>query len=158
MRAPALPAVCLLALANLVPALVSAAQPPALSAQDAWIRATPGVDVAAAYLTLHNSGTQPVVVNGVRSPAAGAAMIHETAIVNGQSTMRAHEPLRVGPGETVRFAPGGLHIMLHMLRQPLATGDEVQLVLLLEGGGSLTVKARVRALDDISGGGAARAS
>jgi copper(I)-binding protein len=60
--------------------------------------------------------------------------------------MRAHEPLRIGAGETVRFTPGGLHIMLHRLKRPLAPGDEVPLVLLLEGGGSLTVRARVRAL------------
>jgi hypothetical protein len=131
-----------------MPSLTSAAPPPALSAQDAWVRATPGVDLAAAYLTLHNSGRQPVVVNGVSSPAAGAAMIHETTLVNGQSKMRAHEPLRIAAGETVRFAPGGLHIMLHMLKHPLAAGDEVPLVLLLEGGGSLTVTARVRALGD----------
>ena len=73
-------------------------------------------------------------------------MIHESMLVNGQSQMRAHEPLRIGAGETVRFVPGGLHIMLHMLRRPLAAGDEVPLVLLLEGGGSLAVTARVRAL------------
>jgi copper(I)-binding protein len=125
-----------------------AAPPPPLSAQDAWVRATPGADVAAVYLTLHNSGTQPVVVNGVSSPAAGAAMIHETTLVNGQSTMRPHEPLRIAAGETVRFAPGGLHVMLHMLKHPLAAGDEVPLVLLLEGGASLTVTARVRALGE----------
>jgi len=142
----ALPATCLLLLASLS-RLIAAAQPSALSAQDAWIRATPGVDVAAVYLTLHNSGTQPVVVSGVRSPAAGVAMIHMTAMVNGQSTMRAHESLRIAPGETVRFAPGGLHIMLH-LAHPLAAGDEVPLVLLLENGGSLSVVARVRALGD----------
>ncbi|HEY2339297.1 MAG TPA: copper chaperone PCu(A)C [Steroidobacteraceae bacterium] len=148
MRA-ALPVICLLLLASLSRALIAAAQPVALSAQDAWIRATPGpgVDVAAVYLTLHNSGTQPVVVSGVRSPAARAAMIHMTTVVNGQSTMRVHESLRVAPGETVRFAPGGLHIMLH-LEHPLAAGDEVPLVLLLEDGGSLSVVARVRALGD----------
>ena len=84
----------------------------------------------------------------MRSPDAGVAMIHETTIVNGQSTMRPHEPLRIAPGETVRFAPGGLHIMLHALKRPLAAGDEVPLVLLLEDGGSLTVQARVRALGD----------
>jgi periplasmic copper chaperone A len=128
--------------------LLAAAPPPALSAQDAWVRAIPGVAVAGAYLTLHNGGTQPVVVSGVRSPAAAAAMIHETTIVNGQSTMRAHEPLRIAPGETVRFAPGGLHIMLQALKRALAPGDEVPLVLLLEDGGSLTVQARVRALGD----------
>ena len=146
MRDSALSAAWLVLLTLLIPALSAAAPPPALSAQDAWVRATPGVEVAAAYLTLHNGGTQPVVVNGVTSPAAGAAMIHESALVNGQSTMRAHEPLRLGAGETVHFAPGGLHIMLHSLKRPLAPGDEVPLVLLLEGGGSLTVTARVRAL------------
>ncbi len=148
MRHCALPAACLTLLAALLPAFTSAAQPPVFSAQDAWIRATPGVDVAAAYLTLHNSGPQPVVVSGVRTPAAAAAMIHETALVDGQSTMRAHEALRIAPGETVRFAPGGLHIMLHGLKRPLAAGDEVPLTLLLEGGASVTVMARVRALGD----------
>jgi len=137
----------LVLLAALVPTFTSAAPPPALRAQDAWVRAAPGVDVAAAYLTLHNGGTQPVVVSGVSSPAAGAAMIHETTLVNGQATMRAHEPLRIAPGETVRFAPGGLHIML-TLKRPLAPGDEVPLVLQLEGGASLEVTARVRALGD----------
>ena len=148
MRDSALSAAWLVLLTLLIPALSAAAPPPALSAQDAWVRATPGVEVAAAYLTLHNGGTQPVVVNGVTSPAAGAAMIHESSLVNGQSTMRAHEPLRIAAGETVRFAPEGLHIMLHMLNRPLAAGDEVPLVLRLEGGGSLTVTARVRALGD----------
>ena len=38
--------------------------------------------------------------------------------------------------------------MLHALKRPLAAGDEVPLVLLLEDGGSLTVQARVRALGD----------
>jgi len=147
LRVSTLSAACL-ALLALVPAFTSAAAPPALSAQDAWVRAAPGVDVAAAYLTLHNGGTQPVVVSGVSSPAAGTAMIHETTLVNGQSTMRVHEPLRIAAGATVRFAPEGLHIMLHMLKRPLAAGDEVPLVLLLEGGGSLTVLARVRALGD----------
>ena len=152
MRVSTLSAACL-ALLALVPAFTTAAAPTAaapstLTAQDAWVRAAPGVDVAAAYLTLHNAGTQPVVVSGVSSPAAGAVMIHETTFVNGQSTMRAHEPLRIAAGETVRFAPEGLHIMLHMLKRPLAAGDEVPLVLLLEGGGSLTVMARVRALGD----------
>jgi copper(I)-binding protein len=127
---------------------VSAATPAGLSAQDAWIRATPGVDVAAAYLTLHNAGTQAVVVSGVRSPAAAAAMIHETSLVNGVSTMRPREPLRVAAGETVRFAPGGLHIMLHGLKRPLAVGDEVPVTLLMEGGGSVTALARVRPLGD----------
>jgi periplasmic copper chaperone A len=144
LRAAALPAAFL----ALLTVAVGAATPPALSAQDAWIRATPGADVAAAYLTLHNAGTQPVVVSGVRSPAAEAAMIHESTLVDGKSTMRPREPLRIAAGETVRFAPGGLHIMLHGLKRPLAVGDEVPVTLLIEGGGSVTAMARVRPLSD----------
>jgi hypothetical protein len=132
----------------LLTASASAAAPPALTAQDAWIRATPGVDVAAAYLTLHNTGTQAVVVTGVRCPAAESAMIHETTLSNGESTMRPHESLRIAPGETVRFAPGGLHIMLHGLKRPLAAGDEVPVTMLFEGGGSVTAMARVRPLGE----------
>jgi periplasmic copper chaperone A len=124
------------------------AQAPALTAQDAWIRATPGTDVAAAYLTLHNGGPRALVVIGVRSPRAAQAMIHETSVSNGESHMRAHEQLRVEPGQTVRLAPGGLHIMLHMLTGALRPGEQVPLELLLEGGGSVTVTARVRALGD----------
>jgi periplasmic copper chaperone A len=119
---------------------------PALSAADAWVRAIPGSDVAAAYLTLHNAGTQPVVVVGVRSALAAHAMIHETTEVNGQSSMRPHETLRVAGGATVRLAPGGLHIMLHGLSAPLTPGQTVPLVLLLGGGGTLAVSARVRPL------------
>ena len=143
------PAAALLATAlAMLGCALACAQARTLSAQDAWIRATPGSDVAAAYLTLHNTGTDPVVVVGVRSARAGHAMIHETSIANGQSTMRPHEPLRIAGGATVRLAPGGLHIMLQMLTGPLAPGDEVPLQLLLQGGGTLTVSARVRALGD----------
>jgi copper(I)-binding protein len=132
-------------LASLVCA-AAIAQASTLSASDVWIRVTPGNDVAAAYLTLHNGGTQPLVVTAVSSPRLAMAMIHETRLVNGQSIMRAHEELSIAPGETLRLAPGGLHVMLHQTSRPLAIGEVVPLTLQLKGGGSLTVTARVRAL------------
>jgi len=145
LRPPAaLAAVCL----ALLVVVRASAQTPPLTARDAWIRATPGSDVAAAYLTLHNAAAQPVTVIGVRTPAAAQAMIHETIVTNGQSTMRPHEPLRVDGGATLRLAPGGLHIMLHGLTRPLTPGEAVPLVLLLGGGGKLEVTARVRPLGD----------
>jgi copper(I)-binding protein len=139
-------ALTLIASLALCAATCVAAEAPALSAQDAWIRATPGVDVAAVYLTLHNGSKHPIVVVGARSPAATMAMIHESALVNGQSTMRVRTSVRIGPGETVRFSPGGLHIMLHGLNRSARPNDEIPLVLLLEGGGTLDVTARVRPL------------
>jgi copper(I)-binding protein len=126
--------------------LAALAAAPALSAADAWIRATPGTDVAAAYLTLTNSGALPVTVIGVRSSVAGMAMIHETHLIGTQSSMRAREQLTLAPKETVRFAPGGLHVMLHMLTHALKPGEDVTLVLLLKGGDTLDVVAHVRPL------------
>jgi periplasmic copper chaperone A len=138
-----LPALCLMLLGFAAPVR---AQSVALSAQDAWIRVTPASDVAAAYLTLHNAGRETVVVIGVRSPVAQQAMIHESRVVDGRSTMRPREAVRVAAGKTVRFAPGGLHIMLMGLKRKLTPGEDVALLLELEGGASLAVTAHVRAL------------
>jgi hypothetical protein len=121
------------------------ADPSALTVTDAWVRAVPGAP-AAAYMTLHNGATRNVRIVGVRSPLARMAMIHETTIAGGVSSMRAHEPLDIAPGATVRLSPEGLHIMLSDLAQPLAVGTQVPLELLLEGGGHVALEARVRPL------------
>jgi periplasmic copper chaperone A len=122
------------------------ATPSALTVADAWVRVTPGADVAAAYMTLHNRGARSVVVIGVQSALAAHAMIHESKIAAGQSTMRPHGPLVVPPGASVRLEPGALHVMLQTLTHAPAVGEDVPLVLQLEGGGTVSVSARVRPL------------
>jgi copper(I)-binding protein len=124
----------------------AAAAQTTLVAQDAWVRATPGADIAAAYLTLRNVGTTAVTVTGVESPIAAHAMIHETKVEGGQSKMRPHEQLLVAPGATIKLEPGGLHVMLHELKHPLTVGQTVPLVILLAGGGRVQVSAAVRPL------------
>lgn len=137
-------AVLLLVLTLLGGAIARAAAP--LQASDAWLRATPGTQVAAAYLTLTNSGTQPLTVTGVQCPLAAQAMIHETQLSGTTSTMRPRESVVIAPGSSVRFAPGGLHVMLVGLKHALRAGDEVPLELLLSDGSKLAVTAHVRAL------------
>jgi periplasmic copper chaperone A len=122
------------------------ATPHALTVENAWLRVTPGADVAAAYMTLHNRSARSVVVIGVQSALARQAMIHESRIEGGQSTMRPHGRLVVPAGASVRLEPGALHVMLHMLARVPAVGEALPLVLQLEGGGTLTVSARVRPL------------
>lgn len=124
-----------------------AASATALAVADAWVRAAPGADVAAAYMKLHNRGPSELVVIAVRTALAREAMIHETRIERGESTMRARERVAVAPGASVALSPGGLHVMLRGLAHPLAVGEEVRLELLLAGGGSVAVSARVRPLN-----------
>jgi copper(I)-binding protein len=113
------------------------AQAPTLIVLDAWTRQVPGSDVAAAYLTLRNPTTKPITVVGIESPVAEHAMIHET---------RPHEQLVIAPGQTVKFEPGGLHVMLHGMTHPVAVGQSVPLVLLLADGGKVPAAAVVRPL------------
>lgn len=122
------------------------AQAPSLMVRDAWTRQTPGTDVAAVYLTLQNPTRQPVTVVGIESSAASHAMIHETRTEGGISKMRAHEQLVVAPGETLKFEPGGLHVMLHGLTQPLAVGQNIPLIVLLADGTKIPTTAVVRPL------------
>jgi len=118
--------------------------PQPLVVQDAWVRSIPGADIAGAYMTLRNTGRAAITVTGVQSPIAGHAMIHETKLEAGQSKMRPHEQLVVAPGATVKLEPGGLHVMLHDLKQPLTVGAQVPLVIELSGGGTVRVTATVR--------------
>ena len=136
----------LLAIVLTLVACAATAQVPGLVVQEAWSRQPPGTDVAAVYLTLHNPTSKPITIVGIESSVAGHAMIHETKTEGGQSRMRPHEQLVVAPGETVKFEPGGLHVMLHDMKQPVAVGQNIQLVLLLADGSRIPVAAVVRPL------------
>ena len=122
------------------------AQRPSVTVTDAWVLATPGSDVAAVYLTVRNTGTAPVTVVGAESSVADS-MIHESTVQDGISRMRPRGSLVVAPGQTLKFEPGGLHVMLHGLKHPLSPGDSVSMVLQLKPGGSLPFQARVRPLN-----------
>jgi periplasmic copper chaperone A len=117
-----------------------------LIVQNAWVRKPPGVDTAAVYFVLVNSGAKPVTVVGVSSSLAEHVMIHETSTVDGQSRMRMKDSVVVGAGKSVAFAPEGLHVMLSGFRYDVAVGDRVPLTLQLEGGGKVSVDALVRPL------------
>ena len=136
----------LLAIVLTLVTCAATAQVPGLLVQDAWARQVPGSDVAAVYLTLHNPTSKPITVTGIESSVAEHVMIHETKTEGGQSRMRPHEQLLVAPGETVKFSPGGLHVMLHGMKQSVAVGQSIQLVLLLADGGKIPASAVVRPL------------
>jgi copper(I)-binding protein len=130
----------------LLPVLAGAQASP-LIVQNAWMRATPGSDTAAAYLVLRNTGVEPIIVIGVKSPVASHVMIHETTTKNGMSQMRMHEKLVIAPGQSVMLSPGGMHVMLSGLKKSLLIGQTVPLVLLLANGGTVQTAVIVKPLD-----------
>lgn len=128
-RVPLRVIVALTALGCALTATGAAAQPAAV--RDAWIRApAPGQKVAAAYLELTSRGNTALVA--VASPAAAAVELHNTTMERGVMKMRPVRRIELPAGKAVKFAPGGLHLMLVDLKRPLKPGDKVPLTLTVE--------------------------
>jgi periplasmic copper chaperone A len=72
----------------------------------------PGAPMAAGYFELHNPGTTTLVLEALESTAFASVEMHETVEENGVSRMRPLRNATVAPGETLRFEPGGMHLML----------------------------------------------
>jgi copper(I)-binding protein len=90
-----------------------------LEVADARIRTViPGQDVTAAYLTLTNRTSSPIVITGVTSPHARAIELHAIERTGDAVRMRRLKELTVEPGATVRLEPGGIHLMVFGVSDP----------------------------------------
>ncbi len=119
-----------------------------LAVVDAWARATPpGAGVAAAYLTIDNTGGGADRLLGATSDAAGRVEIHESRREGEVMRMRKAEPLDIPAGERIVFGPGGLHVMLMELKEPLRQGERLSLTLRFERAGEVHIEAEVLAGD-----------
>ncbi|MDE5445460.1 copper chaperone PCu(A)C [Bradyrhizobium sp. CSA207] len=112
----------------------------------AWSRATPsGAKVAGGYLTIENKGAAPDKLLSVSAEIAGKADLHEMTTENGVMKMRPLDKgLAIEPGKTVKFAPGGYHLMLQELKAPLKQGDKVPVTLEFEKAGKVAVTLDVQ--------------
>ena len=112
----------------------------------AWSRATPGgAKIAGGFLTIENKGAAPDRLTAVSGDVAGKVEIHEMAMNNGVMTMRPLDKgLPIEPGKTVKLAPGGLHLMLMDLKNPLKQGDKVPLTLEFEKAGKVALSLDVQ--------------
>jgi len=111
-----------------------------------WSRATPGgAKIAGGYLTIENKGAAPDRLTAVSGNIAGKVEIHEMAMNNGVMTMRPLDKgLAIEPGKTVKLAPGGYHLMLMDLKNPLKQGEKVPLELQFERAGKVAVSLDVQ--------------
>jgi copper(I)-binding protein len=119
---------------------------------DAWVRATVAAQRATgAFLKLSIQGADANLI-AASSPVAGVTQIHEMAMSEGVMRMRevtGGVPLKAG--QSFELKPGGYHIMMMDLKQPVKAGDRVPLTLTFkQGDGQQTttqVDAEVRGLN-----------
>lgn len=106
-----------------------AASPPSVAVEQGWFRSLPGALPAAGYFVLHNTGDKPLVLRGADSSACGAVMLHKSDSMNGMAMMEDVPKVDVPAGGTLRFAPGGYHLMCMNPTAKMKVGTEVPVTL-----------------------------
>jgi iron complex outermembrane receptor protein len=110
-----------------------------------------GIPTGVAYLSITNNGSTGEILLGGRSSAALRVEMHQTIVSEGMARMRPLPQIAIAPGATVRIAPGGIHLMLFGLKQPLTLGANVPLTLLFRNAGEVEVTIKVEARDAATG-------
>jgi|TARA_B110000902_G_scaffold171839_1_gene195586 hypothetical protein len=111
---------------------------------DATVRLLPpSVPNTAAYFSIQNSSDTTKILIGASAAFATKAEIHNHIMVNDMMRMEQQSEVVINPGQSVHFAPGGLHIMLFGLKQPLSEGESVAISLQTKDGESIIISAKV---------------
>jgi copper(I)-binding protein len=110
----------------------------------AWFRALPGKLPAGGYFTAVNTTGREIDIMGARSEACGMLMLHKSEDKGGMSGMSMVDKVAIPPGGTVRFAPGGYHLMCTDPTPKMKIGARVPVLLELSNGVHVAVAFTVK--------------
>ena len=121
-----------LKLAGLLVALLAANAWAQTRVTDAWVRGTVAQQGGTgAFMKITSAQGGRLVA--AQSPVARSAEVHEMTLQGDVMAMRAIDALELPAGQAVELKPGGHHLMLLGLKQPLKAGETVPLTLTVEG-------------------------
>ncbi|MCR6629069.1 MAG: copper chaperone PCu(A)C [Magnetospirillum sp.] len=130
-----------------LPAAAGDAKLGALEIKDAWARATPPkAPAGGAFLTVTNTGAAADTLLSVSAPVAKTVELHTHIVQGDVMRMVPVKAIEVPAGGSVALAPGGYHVMLIGLEQPLKEGASFPLELTFAQAGKVTVTVEVQAL------------
>jgi len=124
--------------------MTGAAQAAPFEITDGWFRALPGKLPAGGYFTATNGTGREVAIVGADSDACGMLMMHQSTNKGGMSSMDMIDRVIVPAGGTVRFAPGGYHLMCDNPNAKMKVGSKVGVLLKLSDGSSVAAGFVVR--------------
>ncbi len=117
----------------------------ALRIVNPWTRAAGQGMQGGGFLVIRNTGATPDKLVSATSPAAGRLELH-THIRDGDvMRMRPVNDIPVPANGEVTLQPGGLHLMLMGLTQPMSVGQSIPVTLRFEHAGEVTVQLAVQA-------------
>jgi len=114
---------------------------------DAWVKAADS-GMTAAFGTLSNPATEAATITAASSPASATMELHEVVESGGSMVM---QPVTGGfgvpAGGSLTLEPGGYHLMLMGVTEPIEPGDYVDFTLTCATGGSVTVIAQAKTFE-----------
>jgi copper(I)-binding protein len=139
----------LLSVAGALPSLAATGD---VTVSNAWARASAGAaTTGAAYVTLKGGAHDDRLV-GVSAPVADTVQVHESTNESGVSRMRqVIGGLAIPAGKTVSLQPGGYHIMMMGLHQPLVAEKSFPLTLTFAHTAPVTVSVQVKPIGAAAG-------
>lgn len=125
-------------------ALSASAQSAGVEVQNAWARATvKGQMATGAFMTLSAKDGAKLV--GASSPVAGVAQVHEMKMDAGVMKMNEVKGgLELPAGKAVELKPGGYHVMLMDLKEPLLKDTTVPLTLVFKDAKGVESKVELK--------------
>ncbi len=139
----------ILALLGLVLAACGTSGVPALTVSGAQA-AVPLAGSSQLVVQIDNDGDGDDRLVAVDTDAAIGIELHETRIEDGIATMVDLDEVALPAGETVRFRPGGLHLMMIGPDDEVVLGARFPVTLRFERSDPITVTAEVRDLLDLA--------
>ena len=122
-----------------------------------WARATPGhAENGAAYLTIVSPTADRLTA--VSSPVAKKVELHTMSMQGGVMKMRPLAAIDIPAGQPVTLSPGGMHMMLEGLTQPLREGQSFPLTLSFDHAGPQQVTVAIERAGAMGPGGQATGS
>lgn len=112
---------------------------------DTWAKAADS-GMSAAFGTLKNTGTKPIVVTGARGDA-GPVQLHVTQKTATGMEMKETKSFTVPAGGSLELKPGSSHLMFMNLSHALKAGETQKLTVTFEDGSHTDVSFPVRAYD-----------
>ncbi|GIJ00474.1 hypothetical protein CLV28_1279 [Sediminihabitans luteus] len=116
-----------------------------LSIADTWVKAT-DEGMTAAFGVVTNDSDEDVTIVSATTDASPTAELHTMTMGDdGSMTMVEKDGGFVVPsGGTLAFEPGGDHIMIMGVTEPILPGDDVEVTLTLDDGSTLDFAAAGR--------------
>ena len=113
--------------------------------ESAWVREGPPVATTlAGYMILTNRSQTPVSVKAARSDDFDRVEFHRSVLVDGVARMEREGRITVPARGRVVFEPGGRHVMLIGPARSLASGDAIELTLVLEDDSEIDIAVPIR--------------